>query len=119
MSPEPKATPHWFPHTNMFVSRSGDLVVRVDLSGLQAGDVAVTIENQLLLIRGVRLEREENDSRQMLVKEIPAGPFESFLQVPDEYNLSESRTAYQNGVLRIVIPRKVVPVRQIKPPQRN
>ena len=119
MNPEPDQTRHWLPNTNVFVSKTGDLIIKVDLSGLLAGDVEVTVENKSLRIKGVRRDSEVGDSRQLLVKEIPAGPFESVLEIPEGFDLSASSSAYLNGLLRIVVPGKDGASGIPQSPQRN
>jgi HSP20 family molecular chaperone IbpA len=119
MNPKPDETPHWFPNTNVFVSKSGHLVIKVALSGLVAGDVEITVENKKLRIKGARHDPEMSHSRQLLVNEIPAGPFESVLEVPEGFDLSASSSAYLNGMLRIVVPPKPSPSGTPPSPQRN
>jgi HSP20 family molecular chaperone IbpA len=119
MSPEPDGKRYWCPNTNVFISKSGDLIIKVDLCGLRSEDVAITVENNKLRIRGVRHDAEANDASQLLVNEIPAGPFESVMEVPDGFDVSASSSAYRNGILRILIPRKGRPLADPGPPSRN
>ena len=109
MKPDPDANRYWCPNTNVFISGSGELIIKADLSGLAAADLEISVENQRLKIKGVRRDPEVNDSSQLLVKEIAAGPFESVLEVPDGFDLSAARSSYLNGNLRIVVPPKTRP----------
>ena len=104
MNRRPDETRHWVPNTNVFVSKTGDLIIKVDLSGLIAGDFEVTVESRKLRIKGVRRDSEVSDSRQLWVNEIPGGPFETVLEVPEGIDLSAVSSAYVNGVLRILVP---------------
>lgn len=119
MNPMPDESHHWPPNTNVFVSQSGDLIIKVALSGLAAGDLEVTVENNSLRIKGARRDPEVSNSSQLLVNEIPAGPFESVLEVPEGFDLSASSSACLNGLLRIVVPPKGSPPVTPQSPQSN
>lgn len=102
-------TPHyWIPKTNVFITENGDLIIKADVCGLRAGEVEIVVENKRLVLKGVRRDLEADNSRQLLVNEIPAGRFESILEVPDGFDLMASSSAYLNGMLRIVVPAKAV-----------
>ncbi len=104
MNRNPDGTRHWIPNTNVFISKAGDLIIKVDLSGLLAGDLEITVEDKTLTIKGVRRDSEAGNSRQQLITEIPEGPFESVVEVPSGFDMSASNSAYLNGILRIVVP---------------
>jgi HSP20 family molecular chaperone IbpA len=99
---------YWIPKTNVFIAENGDLIIKADVSGLRAGEVEIVVENKRLVLKGVRRDLEADNSRQLLVNEIPAGRFESILEVPDGFDLMASSSAYLNGMLRIVVPAKAV-----------
>ena len=105
---------YWVPNTNVFISSSGQLVIQVELSGVQSAGLVVTIEGHKLKVAGYRENPEFADSKQTLVHEIHSGPFESVLELPQEFDLAKSSSAYVNGVLRIVVPRDHTP---LQPPQ--
>ena len=106
MSPNAREKPHWSPNTDVFVSRVGHLIIKVDLSGLHTKDLELTVEGRRLKIKGARRDSELDDAKVLLVDGIPGGPFESVLEIPDGYDLSASRADYLNGVLRIDVPRE-------------
>ena len=108
MNAEPDKSRYWIPKTNVFIAENGNLIIKVALSGLHTGDVEIIAEGKSLTVKGVRRDLEADNSRQLLVNEIPAGRFESVLDVPDGFDLSASSSAYLNGMLRIVVPGKAV-----------
>lgn len=106
MSPNSREKPHWSPNTDVFISKTGGLIIKVDLGGIRSEDLQITVEGRRLKITGVRRDSELDDAKALLIDGIPGGPFESVLEIPDGYDLSASRAAYLNGVLRIDVPRE-------------
>ncbi len=54
--------------------------------------------------------------RRFLVMEINYGPFESVLELPPGYDLSQAKAAYLNGFLRIDVPLALRPSKSTKVP---
>ena len=96
--------PPFVPHMDLLVSGSGDLIMKVDLSGIRSADVEITIEGNKVRIRGKRLDADAEHARKLLIKEIPVGAFEGILEIPSGFAMSAAISAYHNGVLRITVP---------------
>jgi len=103
MSPDPNA--FWVPNSNVFVNAAGELVIKVELAGISKKDLAITIEGQRLTLFGRRTDLE-GEGANYLVLEMHHGRFESVVEVPEAFVLSRAKAAYENGVLRIVVPRR-------------
>src|ERR1051326_128297 len=106
MSPASGRQFFWIPSTNVFVSQSGHLIIQLDICGIQNGDLQVTAEKGKLRIAGHRRNPEFAAAKAMLVNEIPAGPFESVLELPSGFDIARASSAYVNGVLRISVPKQ-------------
>ena len=100
---EGAARAHWVPNTDVYVTDNG-LVVKVELSGMRSEDLEITVENNRLKISGRRPDGCRAAKCSFLVMEINYGPFESVLEVPPGYDLSQAKAAYLNGFLRIDVP---------------
>jgi HSP20 family molecular chaperone IbpA len=109
MNSAPGRKPFWTPRTNIFISQSGQLVVEVDLGGMQSGDLELTADGARIKIKGHRRNSEVAAAKTVLVNEIPAGPFESVLEIPSGFDVAHASSAYLNGVLRIVFPKRESP----------
>jgi HSP20 family molecular chaperone IbpA len=118
MNSEPDKPRYWIPNTNVFISDTGDLIIKVALSGLDAGGVEITFKNNKLKMKGLYRDPEQTDSRQLLVNEIHVGPFENVLDLPDGFDLSAFRSTCLNGMLRIVVPREAGSAGTFEPPKR-
>jgi len=103
MSPDPNA--FWVPNANVFVNAAGELVIKVELAGMSKEDLKITIEGQRLTLSGQRPD-PDGEGAQYLVLEMHHGRFESVVEVPEAFDLSRAQTAHQNGVLRVVAPRR-------------
>jgi HSP20 family protein len=82
----------------------------VDLAGVDRADIDLTIDEQLLSIRGVRdvpePGSEEKEAMQMIAMEIDYGPFERDFRLPDEVDVKKVRAEQKNGLLWIHLPLK-------------
>jgi HSP20 family protein len=93
---------------NIDVTETADeIVVSVEMPGLQRDDVQITVDDDILTIRGEkRVEREEGDEdRNYHVSERSYGVFLRMLQLPAGIDPSSVEASMSNGVLRIRIPK--------------
>jgi HSP20 family protein len=94
---------HWVPNTDVYVTPDG-LVVKVELSGVRSDQLQITVEGSQLRISGERPDGCRSDNCSFLVMEINYGAFESLLELPPGYDLSQAKASYQNGFLRLDVP---------------
>src|SRR5258706_15047955 len=100
---ESSASAHWVPNTDVYATDSG-LVVKVELAGMRSEHLEITVEGNRLRISGTRPDGCRSPKCSFLVMEINYGPFESVLELPPGYDLSQAKAAYLNGFLRIDVP---------------
>ena len=93
----------WVPNTDVYACETG-IVIKVELSGMRREDLELTIEGNRLRISGQRPDGCRSPKCRFLVMEINYGNFESVIELPAGYDLSEAKAAYQNGFLRIDVP---------------
>ena len=106
MTHAPSRQPSWIPNTNVFISASGQLIVQVELGGIHSDDLQLTKNGRELRIAGQRRNSEFATAKTILVHEINTGPFESVLELPPGFDLARSSSAFLNGVLRVIVPKK-------------
>jgi len=94
---------HWVPNTDVYATDTG-LVIKVELAGMRSDNLEITVEGNRIRISGDRPDTCRPHQATFLVMEINYGPFESVLELPNGYDLSQSRAAYLNGFLRIDVP---------------
>ena len=94
---------NWVPNTDVYATDSG-LVVKVELAGMRSEHLEITVEGNRMRIAGNRPDGCRAAKCSFLVMEICYGPFESVLELPVGYDLSQAKAAYLNGFLRIDVP---------------
>lgn len=109
------ARAHWVPNTDVYAT-DGGLVVKVELAGMRSEHLEITVEGNRLRISGNRPDGCRAAKCSFLVMEINYGPFESVLEVPPGYDLSQAKAAYLNGFLRIDVPLAQRPAKSTKVP---
>ena len=100
---EGSAKAHWVPNTDVYSTENG-LVIKVELAGMRSDNLEITVEGNRLRISGTRPDGCRAPKCSFLVMEINYGPFESLLELPPGYDLSQAKAAYLNGFLRIDVP---------------
>lgn len=93
----------WIPNTDVYATDTG-LVIKVELAGMKSENLEITVEGHRLRISGSRPDVCRAHKCNFLVMEISYGPFESVLELPPGYDLSQAKAVYVNGFLRIDVP---------------
>jgi HSP20 family protein len=83
-----------------------DVVVRVELPGMDKDDCKITIEGNMLHLSGEkRFERESSDSTYH-VMERAYGSFERVIALPRNVNIDKAKASFKNGVLTVRLPKE-------------
>ena len=116
---------HFVPTADVF-PRNGDMVVKLDLPGVDPKDIHVKLEDGALMVMGERKTDMEVKEEGYYRKESTYGLFERHMSVPKGIKESEIKAEYVNGVLEISFPRTVkveglpkakeIPVKQVIKP---
>jgi HSP20 family protein len=94
---------HWTPNTDVYVTETG-MVIKVELAGMRKEDLQLVIEGNKVKISGQRPDGCRSPKCKFLLMEINYGAFESVVELPEGYDLTGAKAAYQNGFLRIDVP---------------
>jgi HSP20 family protein len=97
---------HFIPTADVF-ARNGDLVVRMDLPGMDPKDIHVRLEPGELAVTGERKLDKEVKEAGYFRKETSYGFFERHISLPKGVKEGEIKAEYEEGVLEIRIPRQV------------
>ncbi len=95
---------HFIPTADVF-ARNGDLVVRMDLPGMDAKDIHVKFDAGELTVAGERKAEKEVKEEGYYRKESSFGSFERHVSLPKAIKENDIKAEYDNGVLEISIPR--------------
>jgi HSP20 family protein len=94
-----------------------DIVVIVEVAGIEDADLNLTLEKGFLIIRGFRREIHGLfKKRQYYTMEIDYGPFERIIRLPDYAYESDVQAQMKNGLLVITVKKSSAPgeCREIK-----
>ena len=99
------ATTAWDPSVDL-VDDGEKLRVLVELPGVEASDVKVTIRGRVLTIRGTKKGRvRQREGIRFFCMERYFGSFVKSVSLPRPVNSRETRTLLKNGLLEIILPR--------------
>ncbi len=84
-------------------SEDEDLVVAVELPGVDPDTIEVTLERGVLRLKGERKPLDE--SKRVLHRERVTGPFSRTLRLPHRVDPDKVETTWANGVLEVRLPR--------------
>jgi HSP20 family protein len=98
------ANGRWIPNTDVYATETG-IVIKVELPGMKSENLEITVEGNRIRIAGTRPDCCREPKCSFLVMEISYGPFESILELPGGYDLSQAKAVYVNGFLRIDVPK--------------
>jgi HSP20 family protein len=97
-------TADWFPAVDV-INRNAEVVVRVDLPGLEDEDVEVRVAKDILTIRGRRETETEEGNDEYYTWERWAGAFSRSLSLPPGVEAEKVTAAFTRGVLEISLPK--------------
>ena len=96
----------WRPATEVYET-SEALVVRAEIAGMDEGQLTVDIDGDMLVVQGERPDRCPDGRRTYHEARIPYGAFRAEIYIPFPVEADQTIAEYQNGFLRIVLPRSV------------
>jgi len=88
------------------VDNEKNLIVTMEVPGLDKSDINVDVQNNMLTISGIKRFKQEHDKGQYHIMECAYGRFQRSLMLPTSVNRDNIDAHYKNGVLRLVIPKQ-------------
>lgn len=90
-----------------------DFCIQAPVAGVNQEEIEIFVENNMLVIRGERMEPETGSNRKYYYKECYWGPFSRQTMLPEDANTQRISASFKKGVLTIKIPKKKVEKRKI------
>ena len=100
---------HWQPDVDVFETEEA-VVVRAELAGVRREELRVTVDGDVLRIRGIR-EGGGRSAVRLHQMEIATGPFERRLRVPVDVDRDRVTAHLEDGLLTVRLGRRA-PVRR-------
>jgi HSP20 family protein len=92
----------WSPPTDVYETEE-NCVIKVEVAGMRDEDFEVAFENNILVIRGHRPDR--NEKRAYHQMEIRFGRFEIAVEIPVVIDIERAVAEYKDGFLVIMLPK--------------
>jgi len=99
----------WFPPEGElaidFYQTEKEIIVRAAVAGVKSKDIEVTVENDILVIKGLRDKPAEEEGANFFLRECYWGKFSRRIVITDEIDASRIAAEIKEGILIIRIPR--------------
>ncbi len=80
-------------------------VVTAELPGMRQDEIEITIERNVLTIRGEKAEPERPEGWTLHRTERAYGPYQRSLVLPNDMDADNVKAAYRDGVLTVTVPK--------------
>jgi len=97
-------TSSWIPACDVFEDKDSVKIV-AELPGVQPEDVKISLENNLLTVRGEKRQKAEENNERVHRYERTYGSFERAFSLPTTVDPEKIAANYANGVLTVTIPK--------------
>lgn len=94
----------WMPAVQVTETEQA-IEVAAELPGMTKDDVEISLENNLLAIRGEKKEEKEEKEKERYLYERYFGSFQRVLTLPAQVQESKVSAEFRNGVLKIHLPK--------------
>lgn len=94
----------WRPATDIYETETS-VTVLVEIAGMNEENFSISIDRNVLIIQGTRSSPIE-ERRAIHQMEIPFGDFTVEIEFPMEVDMNAVSATYNNGFLRIVLPKE-------------
>src|SRR5262245_24240389 len=99
------STTSWNPPVDIFDTDS-EIIVKAELPGMNAKDIDVRLENNVLTVKGKRKFEKETKEENYHRVERAYGTFSRSFSLPTAVTSDKVTAEYKNGILTIVLPKQ-------------
>ena len=97
---DPLAKGLWFPTTDILEDKK-KITLKVEIPGVEARDINVSLEGRRLTIKGEKKQEKEEKDENIHRTERAYGRFRRTIELPAEVDASRVDASYKRGVLKI------------------
>src|SRR5262245_29790222 len=95
----------WKPPVDI-VEKDGNLILRIEVPGVDERGIDVKLEGRVLTIKGERKPESETNGVTYHQVESHYGNFTRSFTLPDSANSDQTKASYKNGILTVTIAQK-------------
>jgi HSP20 family protein len=97
-------TASWYPACDVFEDKDAIKIV-AEVPGVTPEDVKISLENNVLTIRGEKKQQAEERTERVHRYERSYGAFERTFVLPSSVDPERIEASYQNGILNVSVPK--------------
>ncbi|MGB9767230.1 MAG: Hsp20/alpha crystallin family protein [Sulfurihydrogenibium sp.] len=94
----------WAPRVDVY-EKDNNLVIEAEIPGAKKEDIEVKVKDNAVVIRGEVKREEEKKEENYYRSERFYGKFERVIPLPTDVKIEEAKAEYQDGVLKLTIPK--------------
>lgn len=94
----------WKPPVDIYET-ADEVIVVVEVAGMNKNDITVTLENNVLKISGIRPDFSPSTKKRIHQMEIDYGKFQRAVKIAIPIDTNNTSARYKEGFLRITIPK--------------
>ncbi|MCX7012570.1 MAG: Hsp20/alpha crystallin family protein [Candidatus Sumerlaeota bacterium] len=102
----------WSPPADVFETDE-ELVVKLEVGGMRSSDFDITIRNNLLVVRGCRMDCHQACQVHLHNVEVRYGRFERAFEMVGPVDAEAIRADYEQGFLIVHVPKRIAPPKSI------
>jgi HSP20 family protein len=95
----------WSPHVDIYENKD-QIVLEAELPGMKREDFDVSVENNVITLRGERQFEKKDESDNYHRVERAYGSFTRSFTLPNTVSTEGATADYRNGVLRVTLPKR-------------
>lgn len=95
----------WVPSVDIFENKD-QIVLEAELPGMKREDFELTVENNVITLRGERRFEKQDDTDNYHRVERSYGSFTRSFTLPQSVSAEGANAEYSNGVLRVTLPKR-------------
>ena len=95
----------WNPSIDIYENKD-QIVLEAELPGMNPDDVELTVENNVITLRGERQFEKKDDADNYHRVERSYGSFTRSFTLPQTVSAEGANAEYKNGVLRVTLPKR-------------
>ena len=100
----PMAQANFTPAIDVYQDKD-NVIIETPLAGIEPEKVEISVENDVLTIKGEIEKKSEVEDKDYYRKEIRNGSFYRAIQLPTRVNGDNAEANYEKGILKIIIPK--------------
>lgn len=86
--------------------KGSDMVVEMPIAGFDEKNIDISIEDNVLTVKGKTEKKSEVDDKDYYQKEVRYGSFQNSYAFPCEVEGDKAAAEYKKGVLKLTVPKK-------------